>query len=75
MNSPFVNHQASLFANRIRHDAGTNLETQVTLAMDHALGRPASPGELLSLKELAGEHGLEQVCRVLFNANEFVHIP
>ncbi len=75
MNSPFVNRQASLFAERIRHDAGTNLETQVTLATERALGRPASPEELSPLKELAVEHGLEQVCRVLFNANEFVHIP
>jgi len=56
---------------RIRHD---NTENQVRDLVRLTFCRSASPEELAELVEYADQHGLENVCRVLFNLNEFVFV-
>ena len=75
LNSPFLNRQAGFLAERARAEAGADVGDQVDRAVEAALGRSPSDDERLRLVALATEHGLEQVCRVLFNTNEFVFIP
>lgn len=75
MNSAFINRQAGFFADRVRKEAGAGLRARIQYAMKLAFARPSSAGEIQRLEELAESHGLEQVCRILFNASEFVYIP
>ena len=72
LNSPFVNRHATFMAVRVRQAAGAEIDEQVTLAMRLALNRSPANSELAQLRQLAEQHSLDQVCRVLLNANEFV---
>jgi hypothetical protein len=73
LNSPFVNQQAELFSKRVQ--GGANVYVWVRRAFSIALGRQPTPEELRKLTALAGAYGLEQVCRVLWNTNEFLFLP
>lgn len=74
MNSPFAIRQAGFLAERLlKHSP--SLDEQIAEAFELALNREPTPTELEKLGELAGNHGLEQVCRVLFNTSEFVTLP
>lgn len=73
-NSPFVNHQAALWAERIRSEVGGDLATQVDRAVALAYSRRPTAHERQRLVSLARDHGLEQVCRVIFNTSEFAFI-
>ena len=75
MNSPFANRQAQFFAERIRKDVGENPEVQIERAFAIAYSRKPDADEKKNLAALADEHGLEQVCRVIFNTSEFVFVP
>ena len=74
MNSPFAIRQAGFMAERLRNHSNS-LEEQIAEAFELALNREPTPSEFERLEELAGNHGLEQVCRVLFNTSEFVTLP
>ncbi|MEW6156472.1 MAG: PSD1 and planctomycete cytochrome C domain-containing protein [Verrucomicrobiota bacterium] len=74
-NSTFVNQQAALFARRLEREAGSEIESQILLAFRSAFAREPWPEEMRASLALAREHGLTSVCRVLFNANEFVQVP
>jgi hypothetical protein len=71
LNSPFVNRQASFFAERLRAEFAGDLVAQVDLAFNLAYSRDATSVERARLVELAAQHGLEQVCRAIFNTSEF----
>jgi hypothetical protein len=75
MNNPTVLFQAGKFAERVRADAGDDVERQVDQAIRLALGRPADPFELSRAAEFVrgAADGLEQFCHLLFNLNEFVY--
>ena len=75
MNSPFAIRQAGFFAERLRAEVGDSVERQIELALALAFSRPAKAAEVDALTTLATEHGLEQVCRVLFNTSEFIFLP
>jgi len=74
LNSPFVNRQAGFLAERLRREAGENTEAQIDRAFVIAFARHASPAERERLAALADDHGLEQVCRVIFNSSEFAFL-
>ncbi|HEY2156472.1 MAG TPA: DUF1553 domain-containing protein, partial [Isosphaeraceae bacterium] len=65
-NDPFMLAQANAFAGRVggRADAAVRL----------AFGRPANDDERAALEELAKTRGMPTVCRLLFNANEFLYV-
>jgi mono/diheme cytochrome c family protein len=74
-NSTFVNQQAAMFAERLRRQAGSQPSEQVHLGFQLAFARTPDPEEKNLCVELIDEHGLAQFCRVLLNANEFMHLP
>jgi hypothetical protein len=72
-NSAFVLRQAEHLAARLEAQAQTTAE-QIDLAVELTLGRSATTEERQSLAAYAEEHGMPNMCRVLFNANEFVFV-
>ena len=75
LNSPFVNRQSGFFALRVRREVGEDPNLQVKHSFRLATSRDPNPRELAALTALAQQHGLEQVCRVLFNTSLFLMIP
>ncbi|MDG2122118.1 MAG: DUF1553 domain-containing protein, partial [Verrucomicrobiales bacterium] len=75
MNSPFVNRQAAFFAERLRAAAPADLNSQISQAIQLAYSRTATRTELEHLTPFAKSHGLEQLCRALFNTSEFIYLP
>jgi hypothetical protein len=74
-NGEFVNEQARQFAKRLQAEAGPDPQRQIALAWRLALCRPPTEKELatmLSFRDAEGT-GLEQICRVILNLNEFVY--
>ena len=74
LNNGFMVTQASLMADRI---AGANPEStieQITRAYRFTFGRSPTDSELPPLVEYLHQHGLSNLCRVLFNLNEFLFV-
>ncbi|MBT3481303.1 MAG: DUF1553 domain-containing protein [Opitutales bacterium] len=74
LNSPFVNRQAGFFAERLQREMGDDRGAQIDRAFAIAFSREASPAERERLSVLVDDHGLEQVCRVIFNSSEFAFL-
>ena len=67
--------EARHFAARIRKEAGDSLVTQIQLAFRIALARDPAPDELERMQQLAAAgDGLEGLCRVILNTNEFIYV-
>ncbi len=73
-NGDFVNRQAQHFASRLRREAGDDREKQIELAYRLALARPPSPSEVREMTAFLHQEPLEQLCRVIFNLNEFAYV-
>jgi mono/diheme cytochrome c family protein len=73
LNNGFVLAMAKHFAARVEKMA---LDTpgRVTAAVRLALGRSPGPAELDALSQYADRHGLANLCRLLFNLNEFAFV-
>jgi len=50
------------------------VNAQITHAFRLACSRAPNPREKVVLEQLARQHGLEQVCRVLFNSSAFLYL-
>jgi hypothetical protein len=61
------------FASKLER-AEAQLPAQVRRAHYEALGRPPTAEEERALTAYAREHGLANLCRVLFNLNEFAFV-
>jgi mono/diheme cytochrome c family protein len=61
---------AKHFAARVAKDA-TTPPAQIDLAFRLALGRPPSAAEAKAMSVYVREHGLTNLCRLIFNLNEF----
>lgn len=72
LNSPFVSEQAKHFARRFQD--GGNSTWQMLQVFSTVLGRQPSTKESFWLRKLARSHGVGQVCRVLWNTNEFLFL-
>lgn len=73
-NSPFVIDRARQFAARIRAE-NEDTEAQVQTAFQLALGREPQETELAAALIATQQAGVETLCRVLFNTNEFLFLP
>lgn len=71
LNNPFVLDQSRRFAERARREADAGEPAQVERVYRLALGRAPSPDERAGAMALVESRGLEQLCRALFNLNEF----
>jgi len=74
LNSPFMEQQAALFADRVKKDAGGQTEDLVSRAFRLAFGRAPSVEETADAKVLVEMHGLPALTRALLNANEFLFL-
>lgn len=73
LNNGFMVTMAGHYAARL--DArGGDLGAKVDRAVYECLGRPATAEERASFVAYAEQHGLANLCRVLFNLNEFVFV-
>ena len=75
LNSEFILRQAKFLAQRVQQRAGDDAPRQAQETMLMVLGRPPSAEEKEALVPFIRQHGLAQLCRVLFNSNEFVFLP
>ena len=74
LNSPFLMEQSALFAQRLKAEAGPNLDAEVDRAFLLAFSRWPSPTERAAALSLASAQGMPLLCRALLNANEFVYV-
>ena len=74
-NSLFTIEEAAAFANRIESEAGSDRRQQIECAYILAFGRSPDVEELADAMSIAAEHGLETLCRAIFNSNEFLFLP
>ena len=77
MNSPEVGRAADALAARLRSEAGTDLPRAVDLAYRLVLSRPPEAKEReRSLTYLANDpQRLSRFAWLLFNLDEFIHVP
>jgi hypothetical protein len=73
LNDPFMLDQSRHFARRLER-ASPDRSRQVEHAILLAFGRPPAAGESAALTAYAAKHGLPNLCRLLFNANEFLFV-
>ena len=73
-NNEFMLKQAGYFADRLKEEAGKNMENQINLAFRLAFSRSPDTEELRLTQDMIEEHGLLAFCRALLNANEFIYV-
>ena len=71
LNNGFMISQARHFAARLERERPGDPSAQVELAVALAFGRAAAPDEREKLLAFARAHGLPNLCRAIFNLNEF----
>ncbi len=84
LNSEFMNQQAQRMAERLDREKPKDLNKQLRLGLNLALGRKPTLEEVKALSELVYEiqssdgltrmEGLEAACLLILNLNEFMHI-
>jgi hypothetical protein len=79
-NGDFVNEEARYFGERVRSESSADPRDQIDRAFQLALSRPATAAEkehflaYFGDGEDASREALVAVCRILYNANEFVYV-
>jgi mono/diheme cytochrome c family protein len=74
LNNEFMLRQSGYLAGRVEREAGNDVRLQVVRAFELAFARAPREAELAAGVKLVEAHGLRQLCRMLLNANEFVHV-
>jgi len=74
-NSTFTLEEARAWTERLREEAGASPGSQVERAWLLAFGREPESEETVDAINLVREHGLEALCRALYNTNEFLFLP
>ena len=72
-NGAFINRQARHFAERLRKDVGDDPGRQIDRAYRLALCRPPTDAERTVLRDFLERQSLVEMCRVVFNLNEFAY--
>lgn len=75
LNSQFTIDQSSAFAESIQSQSGSTPRAWIDAAYQRCLMRSPSAEEIQDALPIVEEHGLEVLCRALFNCNEFLFIP
>lgn len=74
MNNEFMLRQSERFAERVKREAGGDAAPQVSRAFELAFQRKPEADELAGALDLVKAQDFAALCRVLLNANEFVHV-
>ncbi|MEX2167895.1 MAG: PSD1 and planctomycete cytochrome C domain-containing protein [Pirellulales bacterium] len=72
-NDAFVLASCEHLANRLANETAAS-DKRVAMAVELVFGRPATDEELRNLAAYAEQHGLANMCRLLFNANELLFV-
>jgi len=72
-NGAFINRQAKHLAERLKKEAGDDPDRQIELAYRLALCRSSSDTERRVLRDFLERQSLTEMCRVVFNLNEFAY--
>jgi hypothetical protein len=73
LNNRFTEHYAAQFAERLKREAPDDSAAQVRRAYALAFARQPADNEAAFATRYIAEHGLAELCLVLFNANEFMY--
>jgi hypothetical protein len=73
-NDSFMEKCAERFAERVGREAGEDVGRRIDLAWRLAVARPPTDHEREIARSFVMKHGLNQLCLVLFNANEFLFV-
>jgi hypothetical protein len=73
-NGDFVNQQARRLSERLRREAPGDVSAQIDLAYRLTLARPPIAKETAAMREFLTREPLEEMCRVIFNLNEFAYV-
>ena len=74
LNNAFMRKSAAAFAHRLRQEAGDQIDGQIDRAYKLAFGRDVTEQERESARRFAAENGLDELCLVIFNSNEFLYV-
>ncbi|MBD3673069.1 MAG: DUF1553 domain-containing protein [Planctomycetaceae bacterium] len=74
LNHNFTIDMASALAERLRSEAGDDLEQQIKRAFALCYGREPKNDELEECRGLIEEHSLQAFCRVLLNTSELIYV-
>jgi mono/diheme cytochrome c family protein len=74
LNDRFMVRQSEHLAARVSR-VGADLGKQIETVYLLVLGRPPSPSETARIAVYAKKHGMANVCRLIFNSNEFMFVP
>ena len=74
LNSSYMLDQSQLFAQRLTAEHPGDIDAQIARAFQLGFTRSADAQELAAARQVIAEQGLVQLCRAIFNANEFVYI-
>jgi hypothetical protein len=75
LNSNFLVQQSALLAQRVSAEAKPDVGSRIDRAFLLTIGRRPSAEETSAGVQLVEQHGLESLCRALYNANEFLFLP
>jgi hypothetical protein len=73
LNNRFMVAMSEHFAAHVA-ERGESVSDQIDAAYELALNRPPSEQEHRELTEIAQQHGMPNVCRLIFNLNEFMFV-
>ena len=74
LNSEFIEKQAAAFSARVARESGDHRAQQIERAFGLALGRKPSARESTTAADLVDREGLDSLCLVLLNTNEFIYL-
>lgn len=74
LNDRFLLQLSSELADRIHEQSAGDVRLAMRMLIQRAWLRDGTDDEVTALAALANEHGLEAVCRLLFNSNEFLFV-
>ena len=74
LNGDLSNRLAAAFAERLRREAGGDLEEQIDRAYRLAAGRPASAREQAAAQAFLQEQSLREFALAMFNLNAFLYL-
>jgi mono/diheme cytochrome c family protein len=84
LNGEFMNQQAKIFANRLKKEAGPDVNAQVRLALSLATSRQPSDADvrrgvglidaLQKEDRVSADAALQSFCLVVLNLNEFIYL-
>jgi hypothetical protein len=73
MNNEFILVHAKAFAAWLDKQSADR-EKQIALACERVWGRPPKAEEAAAFAAYAAKHGMANLCRLLFNSNEFLFV-